>query len=282
MDGIGGVEVSSLGSPALDEPSVYPGPAPEFSYLLLAKQVVPLGPRSNRLGAWRVTNEADLSLESLLRQIGAPPVDQRTAVLAFGSNASPPQLARKFAGSPGSAIPLIRGSVFGLRLAFSAHLNPAGYIPAAVRGSGDLASRLPVWITFLDGAQLEVMDPTEPSYDRVTLEYGKGRPVAELESGELLEAADLYRTKWGVLNLEACDDLGLISQLALQRLLEAQHRSFTGLFAPSETRRVASLGLADLPGLASLDLVAEDGLEDFLVPDSAVYGRLGSYRPAPG
>lgn len=275
------MEASSLGIPALDEPSVYPGPTPDYSYLLSGHEVVPLVADPRRLGSWRVDGN-QLSLDELLSQSGASSVDRRTVVLAFGSNASPPQLARKFSGVPGSAIPVVKGCAFGLQLAFSAHINPVGYIPAAVRASGDLGSRLPVWVTFLDDDQLKIMDPTEPSYHRVTLEYGRGRPVVELESGELMEAAELYRTKWGVLNLEACDDLGLISQPALRTLLEAQDGSFSGLFAPSETRRRASLGLADVPGRASLDLVAGDQLEDFLVSGSAVYGRIGSYRPDSG
>jgi hypothetical protein len=223
-----------------------------------------------------------LSLDELLSELGASGVDRRVAVLAFGSNASPPQLARKFSGVPGSAIPVVKGWAYGLQLAFSAHINPVGYIPAAVRASGDLGTRIPVWLTFLDDEQLGIMDPTEPSYHRVTLEYGRGRPVVELESGELMEAAEIYRTKWGVLKLEACEDLGLISQMALRTRLEAQDGSFSKLFAPSETRRRTSLGLAEVPGLASLELVAEDQLEDFLVSGSAVYGRLGSYRQDSG
>lgn len=273
------MEASSLGIPALDEPSVYPGPTPDYSYLLAGTEMFQLAPVSGRLGEWRLAAEPQVSLGRQLERAGAAPVDRRTAVLAFGSNASPPQLARKFTGVPGSAIPVVKGWVYGLRLAFSAHLNPVGYIPAAVRVSGDLGSRLPVWLTFLDDRQLRVMDPTEPSYNRVTLAYGKGKPVAELESGELLEAAELYRTRWGVLALDVSDDLGLISQLALRALLEAQHESFAGLFAPSRTRRPASLGLADVPGLTGLDLVAPDGLEQFLIGGAAVYGRLGSYRP---
>lgn len=277
------MEASSLGIPALDEPSVYPGPTPDCSYLLHAQQVIPLEPAGRRLGSWRVAHEHRLSLDDLLRRLGASPVDRRTAVLAFGSNASPPQLARKFAGAPGSAIPVVKGWAYGLRLAFSAHINPVGYIPAAVRASGDLGARLPVWLTFLDHEQLAILDPTEPSYHRVTLAYGRG-PVAELESGELLEAAELYRTKWGVLDLEACDEVGLISQLALRALLEASCSAQPGplaeLFGPSSRARSKSIGLATVPGLAGL--AAADGLEDLIAEGGAAYGRLGNRGPDDG
>lgn len=279
MAGEGRSDVSSLGVAALDEPSVYPGLTPEFSYVLLGRQVVPLESCAKRLGDWRAGSGGESSLDELLQHSGASSVDQRTAVLAFGSNASPPQLARKFAGVPGSAIPVVKGWAYGLRLAFSAHINPVGYIPAAVRSSRDPTSRLPVWLTFLDPEQLKVMDPTEPSYRRIVLSYGEGRPVAELESGEFLEACCSYRTQWGVLDLEACDDLGLISQLALRALLEGRSGPLAGLFEPSTTVRPASIGLASVPGLGELGLVSDDGLEDFISDRSAVYGALGSYRP---
>ncbi|HEX2148639.1 MAG TPA: hypothetical protein VHI31_00485, partial [Actinomycetota bacterium] len=171
---------SSLGRPALDEPAVYPGPTPEYSYLLLGDHIVALQASDTKLGQWKVLSEPGLRLEDVLSGAHATPVDDRTAVLAFGSNASPPQLARKFAGVPGSAIPVVRGSVYGLRLAFSAHLNRLGYIPAAVRSAASRDDKMRVWITFLDDRQLKVLDATEPSYNRVVLSYGQGRPVMEL------------------------------------------------------------------------------------------------------
>jgi hypothetical protein len=265
------VEVSTLGLPALDEPSVYPGPTPEHSYLLVGNQIFGLEPRPGGLGGWEASDRPGVTLDGLLARCSATPTVSRSAVLAFGSNASPPQLARKFAGVPGSAIPVVRGTVFGLRLAFSAHINRLGYIPAAVRSAGS-GVRLPVWVTFLDGDQLGVMDPTEPSYDRVVLSNGDGRPVVELESGEQLAKVALYRTKWGVLDLEACDELGLISQLALRALLEAQYAAAASLFGKSGPGTGPTV-LAEIPGFTELGLVVADGLEDRVGPGDAVYGR---------
>jgi hypothetical protein len=265
------VEVSTLGLPALDEPSVYPGPTPEHSYLLAGNEIFGLEPRPGGLDGWEASDRPGVTLDGLLARCSATPTVSRSAVLAFGSNASPPQLARKFAGVPGSAIPVVRGTVFGLRLAFSAHINRLGYIPAAVRSAGS-GVRLPVWVTFLDGDQLGVMDPTEPSYDRVVLSNGDGRPVVELESGEQLAKVALYRTKWGVLDLEACDELGLISQLALRALLEAQYAAAASLFGKSGPGTGPTV-LAEIPGFTELGLVVADGLEDRVGPGDAVYGR---------
>ena len=270
---------SRLGRPALDEPAVYPGPRAGYSYLLLGEHILPLQASDTRLGQWKVPSEPGLSLQDVLSRAHATPTDDRAAVLAFGSNASPPQLARKFAGVPGSAIPVVRGWVYGLRLAFSAHLNRLGYIPAAVRSAASTADKLPVWVTFLDDEQLKVLDATEPAYNRVVLSYGQGRPVVELESGEWLAAAALYRTRWGVLDLEACDELGLITQLALKQLLEARCSEMVSLFASPQVAGSARTLLAEVPGFAELGLVVEDGLQDWVVGESAVYSRIGSFSP---
>ncbi|HYN99068.1 MAG TPA: hypothetical protein VEU28_05290 [Actinomycetota bacterium] len=271
---------SSLGRPALDEPVVYPGPTPDYSYLLLGDHILPLRASDTRLGRWKAVSEPGVCLDDLLSRSNATPTDDRTAVLAFGSNASPPQLARKFAGVPGSAIPVVRGWVYGLRLAFSAHLNRLGYIPAAVRAAPSTEDKVPVWVTFPDDDQLKILDATEPAYNRVVLSYGPGRPVVELESGERLAAAALYRTRWGVLDLEACDELGLLTQLALKQLLEARCSEMVSLFASPQVAGSARTLLAEVPGFAELGLVVEDGLQEWVVGESAVYSRIGSFSPA--
>ena len=267
-----GVEISTFGRPALDEPTLYPGPTPEHSYLLLGSEILRLVPAGGTLGGWLV---GDTRLDDLLLERGAAPAQGRTPVLAFGSNASPPQLVRKFAGLPDSAVPVVKACAFGLRLTFSAHINPLGYVPAAVR-SADGESRLQTWVTFLDYEQLRILDATEPSYQRVVIARGGGRAVLELESGEQLTASALYRTRRRVLDLEACDDLGLISQSALRELLEGHCGGpggpLTGMFGTPSIAREAAILLSEIPELARLNLVVEDGLENLVVGGSAVYG----------
>jgi hypothetical protein len=265
-----GVEVSTFGQPALDEPTLYPGPTPEHSYLLLGNEVLRLVPTRGTLGGWLV---GEARLDGVLSEAGAAPAEGRTAVLAYGSNASPPQLVRKFAALPHSAVPVVKALAFGLRLTFSAHINPLGYVPAALRSGGE-ESRLRTWVTFLDDEQLRILDATEPSYHRVVVAYGGDRPVVELESGELLKACALYRTRWGVLDLEACDDKGLITQLALKAALEAHSPALDSLFGPSEVIRPARTLFADISEISGLGLVTEDGLDDLIVAGSARYGRI--------
>jgi hypothetical protein len=266
------VEVSSFGQPALDEPTLYPGPTPEHSYLLLKDEVLPLRSAGRGLGDWLVGKGR---LDDLLARVGAAPAAVRTVVLAYGSNASPPQLVRKFAGLPHAAVPVVKARAFGLRLTFSAHINPLGYVPAAVRA--DPQGRLQTWVTLLDDEQLAVLDATERSYDRVVID-GRGRPILEIESGERLPRCALYRTRRRVLDLQACDEAGLISQPALQLLLEAQcggsFAALAGLFGSSKVPRTAVALLADVPEIAKLGLVVDDGLEPLIGDGDAVYGPM--------
>lgn len=261
-----GVEISAFGQPALDEPTLYPGPTPEHSYLLLGNELLRLVPAAGPLGEWPL---GETRLDEMLLERGAAPAEGRTAVLAYGSNASPPQLVRKFAGLPESAVPVVKACAFGLRLTFSAHINPLGYVPAAVMSADDGTS-LKTWVTFLDEDQLRMLDATEPSYERVVIARSGGRPVLELESGEQLHASALYRTRWGVLNLEACDERGLITQLALG----AQCSSLVSLFGRSEEVRPARTLLAEVPEIAKLGLVVEDGLEALIVGGTGRYGQV--------
>jgi hypothetical protein len=264
-----GVQVSTFGRPALDEPTLYPGPTPEHSYLLLGDEMLRLVPAGGGVGDWLV---GETRLDDLLLRRVAAPRNGRTPVLAYGSNASPPQLVRKFAGLEASAVPVVKACVFGLRLTFSAHINRLGYIPAAVRSAGP-ETTLATWVAFLDDVHLQILDATEPSYDRVVFALGDDRPVARLESGELMTACALYRTKWGVLDLQACDDKGLITQAALKAVLEARCSMPVSLFGPSEGARPARTLLADIPGVTELGLVVEDGLDDLIA------GGKGDCRP---
>lgn len=264
-----GVQVSTFGQPALDEPTLYPGPTPEHSYLLLGDEMLRLVPAGEGLGDWLV-GVGETRLDDVLRRCGAAPGEGRTPVLAYGSNASPPQLVRKFSGLEGSAVPVVKACAFGLRLTFSAHINPLGYVPAAVRSAGP-ETTLRTWVTFLDDVQLRILDATEPSYDRVGLAFGDDRPVVRLESGELMKACALYRTKWGVLDLEASDDSGLITQVALKAVLEARCSVPVSLFGPFEVARPGRTLLADIPEIAELGMVVEDGLDDLIAGGAARY-----------
>ncbi len=286
-------EASSYGRPAKEVPQSYPGALPESSYLLLGDDVLPLElAKGRRVGRWRIRGATSLwdssgpglPLDDGLLRVNAAPVDQRTPVLAVGSNASPPQLVKKLGEFCDLAIPVVRACALGLRLCFSAHINPAGYIPASARSAAD-NRRLPVWVTFLDDDQLKIMDSTEPNYERVVLANREAGPVVELESGEELAACSVYRTRWGVLNLEASDGSDrLIPQRALRRLIESRCMEAIGRapdlpgFKEVPPATLAVL-LYEVPEIARSNLIVEDGLDEMVFDVPASYGQIdSSYR----
>ena len=97
------------------------------------------------------------------RTLPVPPeeidVDGRRALLAYGANASPEALTRKLAHLPPRPIPVLRISLRGWDVVYSAHVTRYGAVPAAVVASpGTVAS---VHLVFPDDEQLEAIAATE-------------------------------------------------------------------------------------------------------------------------
>jgi hypothetical protein len=271
-----------FGKPPGEAPDSYPGLLPDGSYLLVDGRVLRLASQpGRRLGEWLVESTGAAGsavLDQVLQRAGAAPADLRTPVLAVGSNASPAQLSNKFARAADAAIPVVKAHVFGVRLAFSAHINPSGYIPAGVRVSEEPDRPLRTWVTFLDDAQLRLMDSTEPSYLRVSLVHPSGRSILELESGEALQSCDVYRTRRSVLDLEASGPAGLISQADLRQLIATRCAAAALPETWSRTNGARVL-LADVVEIASSGLVVGDGLEALIGNSTPHYGSIGSSLP---
>jgi hypothetical protein len=109
-------------------------------------------------------------------------IDNRTPVLALGSNAAPMQLRRKFAEITGH-IPVSRAVLFDHVIVYSAHFTRYGALPATLhRHEGAIAF---VAITWLDDRQLARMHETESvgvNYDYV--EVGDIRLEHDVGLGE--------------------------------------------------------------------------------------------------
>ncbi|MFJ9348031.1 hypothetical protein [Streptomyces sp. NPDC101237] len=117
-----------------DHPLAYPGLWPADSGLLDGDRLLPL--------------------ERLV------PDDGRVPVLAVGSNASPAQLRHKMAESGvAGPIPMVRTQVTGVDVGVSAHVSRLGYVSAAPLRSP--ASVRELFVVWLDGPQLEVIDASE-------------------------------------------------------------------------------------------------------------------------
>jgi hypothetical protein len=97
------------------------------------------------------------------RTLPVPPkeidVAGRRALLAYGANASPEALTRKLAALEPRPIPVLRVSLSGWDVVYSAHVTRYGAVPAAVVASpGTVAS---VHLVFPDDEQLAALAATE-------------------------------------------------------------------------------------------------------------------------
>lgn len=105
----------------------------------------------------------------LLRPLEGAWHEQRTAVIACGSNGAPSRLAQKFAG--GGRIPVTPAWLQGYAVVFSAHFSSYGALPATLHPWPGARTRL--CVTWLDAEQLERMHQSEGAgerYDYVELE----------------------------------------------------------------------------------------------------------------
>jgi hypothetical protein len=123
---------------------------------------------------------------------------ERRPVLAVGPNASPGQLAHKYARSlHDNVIPITCVTITGLTVAHSAHASTPGYIPyVPVQSLHGCTTKLhALW---LDQEQIRHMDKTEPNYRRLPIRTDWNVAIL-LESGDPLYAATVYAGRWGVL-----------------------------------------------------------------------------------
>lgn len=278
----------------LEEPLVYPGQTPPWSFLLIDERVARLREREERrVGHHDVDTLGDAVLARRLRgdsvpldcallALNAAPTDARTPVVAVGSNAAPAQLRHKLRtnGVP-AIVPCLHATIAGLGVGHSAHVSRAGYIAAAPyldpKGSVEL------FVLWLDREQREIIDTTEPNYRRTRL---PDTCSVKLRSGEHLAAADLYGSRRGVLHLGDRTPLPLGGQAEVIEAIRERLDVPGTLSRSSDDAFVAACrdsdSLRDLvrTRFAELDLTMEDGLPESFAP-CPVYGEQPTGLPRP-
>lgn len=136
------VDTASFGPAPRDEPKSYPGVRPDFSYLFTGTHIVPF--RFDDLSA----GLANFGIDA----------DEVFAVIGYGSNASPAQLASKF-GDGKCVMPVIRGSIGGFDAVYARGLAAYGYVPATLAESP--GTSVEAWANVLTQKQMDVMDCSE-------------------------------------------------------------------------------------------------------------------------
>ncbi|WP_239157699.1 hypothetical protein [Streptomyces sp. SID13726] len=129
--------------------------------------------------------------------------EDRTPVLAVGSNASPGQLRHKMAEfGITSPIPMVKARVTGVDVGVSAHVSRMGYVSASPIQAPDAVREL--FVIWLDAEQLAVVDASE-GVPLTNGNYGRVRlpaPVVrvELPDGTTLPGVHAYVNRHGVLH----------------------------------------------------------------------------------
>jgi hypothetical protein len=149
------VELDGFGPAPLDDWSCYPGLRTEFSYLFCGDHL-------------RALDRIDFDVE--LSSVDAPPMADRRAVLAYGSNACPAQLRRKYVDADCSPIiPMTRAWASNLAIGYSDHASRYGAIPATLMASEGVCTE--VFIAWLDPEQFDHLDGSEArNYERRALD----------------------------------------------------------------------------------------------------------------
>ncbi len=173
---------------AVETAKRYPFPRPDHSFLYVDGDALPLLSLPESLeDAGVEVDGRPMPAGRLLRQRGigdVAPLGRRTPVLAYGANASPERLRRKFAPFGPAVFPVLRATLHDFDIVHAAHISSYGAVPATIEPSPGTVCEIA--LTCLDAPQLARMHETE--LRRRTYRFGLLRNV-RLEP-ELLPAMD--------------------------------------------------------------------------------------------
>lgn len=171
-----------------DNPLNYPGKRPSFSFLQVNEMIYPLQiePGSHDTVQIDVIKDRVGSLAEInrfLHGLGVADLSKRYAVVGYGSNPVPGQLASKFGEN--TVVPVLLGSLENTDVVYNLISN-FGYAFAEILvDQTNINSQ--IGITFLDDEQLQRMVETEQNY-----KLGFCPADIVLESGHLLAAKSIY------------------------------------------------------------------------------------------
>jgi hypothetical protein len=175
------VELTEFEPAQLDDWSKYPGRRTEYSFVFCGDHL-------------RALDRIDFDLE--LAGLAAAPLADRRPVLAYGSNACPAQLARKFGNAACSpVIPMTRGWARNLAIGYSDHESRYGAVPATPVVSDGAYTE--VFVAWLDPEQLSDLDESEArNYERRPLDLAAHELY--VSDGPMPLRVDVYESIRGI------------------------------------------------------------------------------------
>jgi hypothetical protein len=132
--------------------------------------------------------------------LGAEPLERRRAVIAYGSNACPAQLAHKYDSTDQSnVVPMSRAWIDGMAIGYSDHVTTYGAVPA--NAFADPGVQTEVFVAWLDPEQLSRLDGSEGrNYRRQSLDLDSHQ--LRVVDGPRLNGADIYLSTHGLFTVD--------------------------------------------------------------------------------
>lgn len=156
--------------------------------------------------------------------------DERTAMLAYGSNAAPEVLARKLALSDQPVL-VLPAWLDDFDVVYSAHISPYGAVPATLQRSP--GTRVRVHLVYMTSAQVGLVAATEPNYEAARIDDA----VCRSDDGETIVGVAAYLSHHGCL----LDDGAEVALAAV----EATGRSFSARTEAEVLERLRALFCPD-------------------------------------
>ena len=224
---------------------LYPYPRPYRSYLFADGHALELDSYASDPFETGVVIQGDrvTAAKQALGNLGIKsfcPLLERTAVLAYGSNGAPSQLARKFSDLPGTVIPVLSAELANYDVVYSAHFTHYGSLPATIAISP--GTTLKTLVAYLTPRQLSVLHRTEVGPSKTNsghYTYRYLNAAVTMSNGERLDGIPAYTSRHGACGLKglpialneivainrqfsACDQVKMLEQA--QILLEPRQK----------------------------------------------------------
>lgn len=173
--------------------------------------------------------------------------EERTAMLAYGSNAAPEVLARKLALSDQPVL-VLPAWLEGFDVVYSAHISPYGAVPATLQRSP--GTRVRIHVVYMTEAQVGLVAATEPNYESARLDGA----VCRLDDGETIASPAAYLSHHGCL-LDAGAEVALAAVEAVGRRFAPRGEAevlerLRALFCPDEELETFVLANVTDPALS--------------------------------
>lgn len=160
-----------------ENPTIYPGERPSQAYLLEGASIRLVNFTNGgdiHSAQIRLNDGPSVSLDQRLRQLGALPLEDRIAVIGYGSNRNPGQLLKKWSDARGrkdakekgfdkvqDIVPVFKGTLDNIDVVVQQFVSYGTVYAGILESPQTIGQRTEVWLTLLDPVQLRIMNESE-------------------------------------------------------------------------------------------------------------------------